>query len=345
MASGDGFNGEKDIHISELIDLKFLQKFQDLFAKCVGVAAVSVDMDGKEIIIGSNTSELCAGLTRGSKEGKRRCEICDRDAGIESDRTGRPVIYECHAGLVDFAAPILLKGKQIGTMLGGQVLTEEPDEEKFRQIALEIGVGPDEYIEALRKIEIVPREKVDTAAELLYLVAGQISKTSYQQHELKEMISILHDSLTQISSSMEEIAASAVEVSSNQANLNIEILNVEKMSEEINDVVEFIKEIADETRLLGLNASIEAAKAGTAGLGFGVVAEEIRKLSNDSKQTVIKIREFLNNIRTSVSQTVDMGAGTMMNSGQQAAAIEQVTASIEEINALTENLKAVVDEE
>lgn len=335
----------QNIDIREILDLEYLQNFQDYFAKSLGVASTTVDMEGKAIINPSEFTRFCMDLTRGTEEGARRCEICDRDSGIESARTGKPYVYECHSGLVDFAAPIMLKGRQIGTILGGQVLTEEPDEEKFRRIAEEIGVDPDEYVAALGEIKPVPRERIEAAADLLYLFAGQLSRTSYQQYELREIIEILHDSLAQIAASMQQMAASAVEVSNNQMNLNEEIQNVDTMSGEINEVVEFIKEIADETRLLGLNASIEAAKAGTAGLGFGVVAEEIRKLSNDSKQTVTKIREFLSNIRTSVSRTVDMGAGTMMNAEQQAAAIQEVTASIEEINALAETLKSVVEEE
>ena len=334
----------EDIHITDILDLEYLQKFQDFFAKSLGVASTTVDMEGKPIVEPSEFTRFCMELTRGSEEGARRCELCDRDAGIESDRTGKPYVYECHAGLVDFASPIMLKGKQIGTILGGQVLIDDPDEEKFRKIAEEIGVDPDEYIDALSEIRPVSKDRIEAAANLLYLFAGQLSHSSYQRYELRRVAEILNDSLGQIAASMQQMAASAVEVSSNQMSLNQEIGNVETMSGEINEVVEFIKEIADETRLLGLNASIEAAKAGTAGLGFGVVAEEIRKLSNDSKQTVVKIREFLNNIRTSVARTVDMGAGTMMNAEQQAAAIEQVTASIEEINALSETLMDIVDE-
>ena len=58
---------------------------------------------------------------------------------------------------------------------------------------------------------------------------------------------------------------------------------------QINEVMDLIKEIADETRLLGLNAAIEAARAGEAGVGFGVVAQEIRNLSNDSTNLVIAL--------------------------------------------------------
>jgi methyl-accepting chemotaxis protein len=137
---------------------------------------------------------------------------------------------------------------------------------------------------------------------------------------------------------MQQMAASATTVSSNQADLNKEIKNVDDITSEINEVMDLIKEIADETRLLGLNAAIEAARAGEAGLGFGVVAQEIRKLSGDSKQTVGKIKEFTQLIRTSVNTTVGMGNETLSTVEQQAAAIEEVTASVQEITSLAEQL-------
>lgn len=332
---------EYKINITEIVDIDFLQEFQDYFAESLGVASRSMDIDGKPITEPSFFTDFCMKLTRGTEEGLRRCEKCNREGAVESARTGKPYVYECHAGLIDFAAPIMLEGKQIGSILGGQVVIESPDEEKYRGIAREIGVDPDEYIRALRKIKPVSRSRVEAAANLLYVFTSQLSEISYQRYRLQEMIEVLHEELQQIASTMEEIASSSIEVSSNQENLNKEIENVDTMSVEINEVVEFIKEIADETRLLGLNASIEAARAGTAGLGFSIVAEEIRKLSNDSKETVIKIQSFTKKIQESVGKTVDMGGVMMLNTEQQATAIEQVTACIQEINSLANNLAEI----
>ena len=269
---------------------------------------------------------------------------CDRLGGEESAKTGKPSIYQCHAGLVDFAAPIMLEGRQIGSILGGQVLTGPPDEAYYRKVAEEINVNPDEYIDALRKVKQLPRSSVDAAANMLYLVANTLSKQWYHQNKLKLMASSINDSILQIAATMEELAASAADVNNNQTTLNSEIKNVSDVSGKINEVMDFIKEIADETRLLGLNAAIEAARAGEVGLGFGVVAQEIRKLSGDSKQTVGKIKEFTTMIQESVDKTVHMGQATSVTIGQQSAAIQQVTASIQEVTSMAQELHSLASE-
>ncbi|VBB06763.1 Hypothetical protein LUCI_1999 [Lucifera butyrica] len=331
------------VKLQDIIDLQFLQEFQDSFAESLGLASITVDRNGAPVTQPSEFTKFCMNFTRGSERGLKRCMECDRKGGEESARTGKPAVYECHAGLVDFGAPIMLEGRQIGSILGGQVLTEPPDEAKFHRIAEEIGVNPDDYVEALREVKIMPRRSVEAAAKVLYLVANTLSRVWYHQRQFKSMSNTINDNLMQISATMEQLAASANDVKNNQTVLNKEIDTVNVVSGQINEVIEFIKEIADETRLLGLNAAIEAARAGEAGLGFGVVAQEIRKLSGDSKQTIGKIKEFTAMIRESVSNTVSMGNSTSVIVEQQAAAIQQAAASVEELTGLAEQLHILAD--
>lgn len=339
-----GMEDSSSVTLQDIIDLDFLQKFQDYFADALGVASISVDIEGNPVTNPSNFTRFCMDYTRGSKVGVARCIECDRKGGEESARTGKPSIYDCHAGLVDFGTPIMLEGRQIGSIIGGQVLTSAPDEDYYRKVAQEIGVNPDEYVAALREVKQLPRKNLEAAANMLYLVANTLSRVGYQQYKLRNMAGLINDSVVQISATMEELAASANDVSENQTTLNEEIKNVNIVSGKINEVMDFIKDIADETRLLGLNAAIEAARAGEAGLGFGVVAQEIRKLSGDSKETVGKIKEFTNIIQESVEKTVAMGQATSVTVEQQAAAIEEVTASIQEVTSMAEQLHTMANE-
>jgi len=345
----NGQNNMNDLDLSTLkladvIDLDFLQRFQDDFAKGVGLASVTVDINGTPVTNPSSYTRFCQDYTHSTECGDKRCAESHRKGGEEAARTGKPVIYECHAGLIDFAAPIMLEGRQIGTILGGQVLTDVPNDEKYRKIAGEIGVDEDGYVEAVQEIRKLSRESIESAANVLFIVANNMSKTAYQQRKLKTAVDTLNDGLHQVSATMEQLAASATDISSNQASLNNEIKNVNTVTGKIDEVMDFIKDIADETRLLGLNAAIEAARAGEAGLGFGVVAQEIRKLSADSKETVGKIRGLTTIIKDSVDKTVRMGNETTLTIEQQAAAIEEVTASVEEITSLTEQLNELAND-
>jgi len=332
------------VKLADVINLEFLQRFQDDFAKGVGLASVTVDPDGTPVTNPSSYTRFCRDYTHTTECGDNRCAESHRRGGEEAARTGKPVVYECHAGLIDFAAPIMLEGRQIGTILGGQVLTEVPNDAKYRKIAKEIGVDEDGYVEAVQEIRKLSRESIEAAANVLFIVANNMSKTAYHQRKLKAVVDVLSDGFHQVSATMEELAASATDISGNQASLNNEIKNVNTVTAKIDEVMDFIKDIADETRLLGLNAAIEAARAGEAGLGFGVVAQEIRKLSADSKETVGRIRDLTTIIKDSVDKTVHMGNETTSTIEQQAAAIEEVTATVEEITSLTEQLNDLANE-
>jgi len=156
--------------------------------------------------------------------------------------------------------------------------------------------------------------------------------------DLRQMANNLTSGLEQISAVIEEMAASSSQITSNEQMLNKNVNDIYAISEEINEVLAFIKQIADETKMLGLNAAIEAARAGEAGRGFGVVAEEIRKLSDESKETVVKIRGLTERIKDKINDTTMGSDLTLRSSEEQAAATEEMTASIEEITSMAVQL-------
>ena len=324
---------EEEIKLKDVFDMDFLQSFQDSFARAAGMTAVTVDKDGKPVTRPTDWSEFCMKYTRGSAEGCRRCEQCDKNGGETAARTGKPAVYECHAGLMDFGAPILVNGQQIGSILGGQILNAPPDEDKFRAYAKDIGVDPEKYVEAVRKIQIMPRERLEHAAQTLFLMASFFSKMGHYRYQLRKMAASINETAMQVSATMEELAASANDVNENQLALNKEIANVSEISSKINEFTNLIRDIAKQTRLLGLNASIEAARAGTAGAGFAVVSEEIGKLADSSRETVDKIQEFTNQIGESVNETVTKGEATSNIVSQQTTAIAGVAQELASLSA------------
>ena len=168
----------------------------------------------------------------------------------------------------------MVDGKQVGSIIGGQVLTEPIDEAKMRQYAAEIGVDPDGYVNAARKITPVPRERIEAAANVLYLMLNTLSEVAEYRKVLRGLSEEIRDTTSQVSAAMQELAASANDTGDNQKELSEVISGIADVSSKIDEFTSLIRNIAKQTRLLGLNASIEAARAGTAGAGFAVVSEE-----------------------------------------------------------------------
>ncbi|HWR42285.1 sigma 54-interacting transcriptional regulator [Sporomusa sp.] len=174
------------VKLQDLIDSSFLQEFQDNFALSVGVASLIEDNQGQALTCPSCFSTFCKEIIRTSTVGLKRCLDADMRGAAEALRTAKPAVYECHTGLIDFAAPIILNGKVLGTIFGGQVLTEAPTEDRCRRMARELGVDADKYIAAIKEIPVVAKEKVQAAAKVLFSVANTLSKNAYQTLKLKE---------------------------------------------------------------------------------------------------------------------------------------------------------------
>jgi len=339
-------SGELDVtvlEIKDVIDINLLQAFQDNFATAMTMASVTVDKEGTPVTKPSSYTDFCTDFTHSTKVGDDRCAASHKKGGEEAARTLKPCIYTCHAGLVDFAAPISIGDHLIGTILGGQVLTSAPKEDIYRKVATDIGVNEEGYIDAVNKIVLTTEEKVTAAAEVLYIVANSLSQSGYQKLKLSTMSQTLSDNFSQISATMEELSASSITVTNNQHNLSDEIVNVKNISTDINTILDSIKSIADETKMLGLNAAIEAARAGDAGRGFGVVATEIRALSQSSKETAVEILALTTKIQNSVDKTIETSHATLETTEQQSAAIQEVTANLMEVTTLSDELNAMAN--
>jgi len=136
------------------------------------------------------------------------------------------------------------------------------------------------------------------------------------------------------------------------------IRKLDERSREIGKIVEMITEIADQTNLLSLNASIEAARAGKHGRGFAVVADEVRKLAQQSRESADQIQVLIRNIRNDVKQAVESmdrgtrevqeGVSVVKKAGEAfgkiSASVERVSTNIEGVTAVVEELSASTEE-
>jgi len=163
-------------------------------------------------------------------------------------------------------------------------------------------------------------------------------KNISEREELYDIIQTLANSLNEMSKTVTQISSSADQISFSGEEIISNVNSTLAKTKETDQVVQFVQQVAKQTNLLGLNAAIEAARAGDAGRGFQVVAEEIRKLAVSSNESVDKIAAVLKEIQGSVTQTLKIVEKNGMLTQEQAAGTEEITAEISELSRLADKL-------
>ncbi|CAG9297616.1 methyl-accepting chemotaxis protein [Celerinatantimonas diazotrophica] len=151
---------------------------------------------------------------------------------------------------------------------------------------------------------------------------------------LAEKIKLMNSTVRQSQSSIVTSTNTVQELSSSMENAKDSIDKVSARSGDINQILEVIRSVAEQTNLLALNAAIEAARAGEQGRGFAVVADEVRSLASKTQNSTEEIDGLINNLQ----QEVKIAVTSIANSGEKVALSVQST---EEVN---NNLSMIVNE-
>ncbi|WP_428481357.1 methyl-accepting chemotaxis protein [Pyruvatibacter mobilis] len=192
--------------------------------------------------------------------------------------------------------------------------------------------------------------KMSQTSETMNSVANETTKLS---EDVSTAAQSAGTNVNSVSAATEELTASIREISQQLSGTNkmagdaqdVSRSTVEKMAVlessagEINSVIEIISDIAEQTNLLALNATIEAARAGEAGKGFAVVASEVKTLANQTAKATEQVREQVNRIQGDTSEASDFInriteaiSGLSENMTVIAAAMEEQSAATQEIS-------------
>lgn len=199
---------------------------------------------------------------------------------------------------------------------------------------------------------------VQMTVEAIDQVAAMAEKVNDHAQESKQRA----EAMVQTLETSSAVVRSLVEgmqylTQGNQTSIEV-VRRLEKNAQEINEITKLVADIAEQTNLLALNASIEAARAGEHGRGFVVVAEEVRKLADQSSQAVQNINQLIAYMQTEVHNVVAQieaqvevtdreskrGEEAKQALEEIAASVQQVVLSIEEIANLANTQKEAMEQ-
>ena len=163
-------------------------------------------------------------------------------------------------------------------------------------------------------------------------------------NKLSEIAGSLSSVIDDVTRTVQEMAESVNELATNMSFVSEKANEVTDSVELIEEFSTVVKGIADQSNLLGLNAAIESARAGEHGRGFGVVADEIRKMATNSKKQVDEIQNITSQIKEVIGSLDEDIQKVNLESSTQSASIEELTATLEEINGSVHSLAAIARE-
>ena len=225
---------------------------------------------------------------------------------------------------------------------------------KIKETSVQVDNGSDEVAGAANDLASGTGEQASAVEELTATIETVSSMADQAAKEAEQSYNAM----------LEAVKEAQIEKVQMQE-LQTEMLRIKEISSEIEAIVTSIEEIASQTSLLSLNASIEAARAGDAGRGFAVVADQIGKLATDSARAVVNTKELINKtveeidkgnavtkktatgferIINELEKFAETAKSTSTVSQTQSAALQQVAEGVDQISLVTQQNAASSEE-
>lgn len=171
-----------------------------------------------------------------------------------------------------------------------------------------------------------------------------ISKSTNKQTILKEVAEQFAASSEEISASTEELTVSSADFNEYMNQLSDAQNEMRIQVETTTKILEMINGVAKNTRVLGFNAGIEAARSGEYGRGFGVVAKEITRLADQSANSVSEIKQLLDELNKKVENVAKIIDHTIQISTSQTTIIDEISQAIQHLTDGAEEIEEMANQ-
>lgn len=230
--------------------------------------------------------------------------------------------------------------------------TVNRNSEKLSNSANEVKIGAEQVVSTMEELSAGTEKQASHAGELSAIV-GDFSAKVLEANEKGESIKETSKSVLQLTNEGSKLMDTSIKqmakIESIVSDAVHKVQDLYEQSQNISQLVVVIKDIADQTNLLSLNAAIEAARAGEHGKGFAVVAEEVRKLAEQVADSVTDITDIVENIQNEFNvvtsslqggfKEVEHGTEQIETTGKTFNEIrEEITKMVDHINVISGNL-------
>ena len=212
---------------------------------------------------------------------------------------------------------------------------------ELNAIATTMAGGTSEQFNRTDQVATAMNEMSATAQEVARHAADAARAADDADHSAQQGEKVMQTTIHSITQMRGEIANTATV-----------IRRLETDSGRIGKVLEVIRGIAEQTNLLALNAAIEAARAGEAGRGFAVVADEVRNLAQRTAESIIEINQIIQNVQTGAvdaAQAIESGQARSDESVEQVtqagAMLERITLAVEAIRDMNRQIATAAEEQ
>ncbi len=228
---------------------------------------------------------------------------------------------------------------QLGTNLNTMVESLGSMARQTREVAASISAAAAEILAATTQ-QIASATEQDTAATQTASTVDEVRATVRQSAERAQAVADAARQSVNVARGGQQSVVDTVEgmklIRQRVESIAQTILTLSERTQQIGEIIATVNEIADQSKLLALNASIEAARAGEEGKGFAVVAMEVRQLAEQSRDATARVRDILNEIQQATNTAVMVTEEGSKGADSGMALVERAGDSIRELAATIE---------